>query len=212
MAFEAVRSTLTIATMIGAAVKERAGELAEGLLEVPGVGPSAVKVLQLGGQLGEVTEEITALVATNRSAIADVLRAEIDLQLQRVGLSTPGIQESSRAEIDRLTAQIADLRKALEAASAVAANTATDRPQQVRVASRAPRKAVAKVAVAKKVAATTASTKKAATRKPSAFKASTKSAARASTPEKVAVKKATVRRATDSSYSDPSYSDLENDA
>ncbi|XAS75514.1 hypothetical protein V3G39_12710 [Dermatophilaceae bacterium Sec6.4] len=206
MAFEAVRSTLTIATMIGAAVKERAGELAEGLLEVPGVGPSAVKMLQLGGQIGEVTEELTALVATNRSAIADVLRAEIDLQLQRVGLSTPGIQESSRAEIDRLTAQIADLRKALEAASAVAASTPTDRPRQVRGTSRAPRKGVAKATAARKVAATTASTKKAATRKPSTSRASTTSADGASTPAKVQ------SRRGDPSYSDPSYSDLENDA
>lgn len=206
MAFEAVRSTLTIATMIGAAVKERAGELAEGLLEVPGVGPSAVKVLQLGGQLGEVTEELTALVATNRSAVADVLRAEIDLQLQRVGLSSPGIQESSRAEIDRLTAQIADLRKALEAASAVSAGTPTDKTRQVRPTNRAPRKGVAKVTAAKKIAATPASAKKAATRKPSSSRAPTTPAARASTPAKV------ISRRSDPSYSDPSYSDLENDA
>lgn len=201
MALDAVRSTLTIASMIGAAAKERAGELAGGVLEIPGVGPSAAKALELGGQASALAEEVATLLSTNRGAITDVLRAEIGLQLQRVGLSTPDMEQSSRAEIDRLKAEVADLRRALEAASAMAARSsaaATGRPGGPRTAAgtaatanpttgrTAPRatatKVTAKRTAAKRTAAKRtvvkkAAVKKAAVAKPATTKATVKKSA-----------------------------------
>lgn len=207
MAFDAARSTLTIATMIGAAAKERAGELAGGVLEIPGVGPSALKALELGGQASALVEELTALLSTNRSAITDVLRAEIGLQLQRVGLSTPDPADSSRAEIDRLKAEVADLRQALEASSASATRTAAnarslaDIPTAAKLgpARRTPA-AVKKSAAIKKsttqpTAAKTA-VKKSATSKTAASKTAAKKPVRAtSVPKKSVAKKAAVKSA-----------------
>lgn len=207
MALDAVRTTLSIATMIGAAVKERAGELAGGVLEIPGVGPSAVKALELGGQASVLAEELTALLSTNRSAITDVLRAEIGLQLQRVGLSTSDTAESSRTEIDRLKAEVADLRNALAAASATSGRTtanprsgagitATAKPSTTRSSSTAATKrAAAKKSTVRPATPAKPAVKKAATSKTAVKNAATsttaakKAAAKKSTATKAAVKK-----------------------
>lgn len=208
MAHDAVRTTLSMATMIGAAAKERAGELAGGVLEIPGIGPSALKVLELGGQASGLAEELADLLSANRSAITDVLRAEIGLQLQRVGLTTPDPDESNRAEIDRLKAEIVDLRQALEAASTVAARTNIDTRSRVDPAAagnsgtpRPPITAATKRAAAQRTSARSAAVKRAPTSKPATRKAATgttvakKAAAKKAVSKKTVAKKAVRQKA-----------------
>lgn len=115
MALEALRSALAIVSVASESSRERAADATEGILGWPGVGPVAAKAAAVTGQLTTVADEILAGAVANRSMVADTLRAEADLQLQRFGLITTAGVASAQEEIDRLQAQVSDLRRALAA-------------------------------------------------------------------------------------------------
>lgn len=190
MALEALRSALAIVSVASEASRERAADATEGILGLPGVGPVAARAAAVTGQFTTVADEILAAAVANRSMVADTLRAEADLQLQRFGLITTAGVASAQEEIDRLQAQVSDLRRAL-AAKGSGANGAPSRrnPAPTRSAIKsaaAQRPTAGKSAYLKPVVAEAAVEKTADKRTVAKKTASTKAAVK-----KTAVKKAT---------------------
>ncbi len=156
MALEALRTALTMLSAASEASRERAAEATDGVLSLPGVGPAAAKAAATTGQITMLADEVLSAVLANRSMVSDTLRAEADMQLQRFGLITTGGMAAAEEEIDRLKAQVSDLRRALAARPAAAA-AATGRvavtPTRSALRTSAAAKAAARAAATPRVAA-----------------------------------------------------------
>lgn len=141
MALDGLSSALSMITGASEATRSRAMDAAGGLFAVPGIGPATAKAAQVTAQLSTLAEGVVAAAAANRSMVTDTVRAEVDVQLQRVGLTTSGGLTSAQEEIDRLKAQVSDLRRALANRSPVGSTDPGDarsmRPSQSTLARRA---------------------------------------------------------------------------
>jgi len=166
MGIDSVRAALQVVTGAGELTRTKALEAAGSLLAIPVVGPTAARATQAAGQVSTLADELIAAAAANREMVRDLVRQEMESQLQRLGLGTASELGSLRDEIDRLRVDVARLQAAGTDAASGARSTAPAK----KAAKRAPaKKTAAHTAPARKTAAKapakTTSTKKAVTKK-----------------------------------------------
>jgi hypothetical protein len=125
MGFESVRGYVHLATGLSELTKARAAEAAQGLLSLPAAGiATGTKV---AGQAGALAEELLAAATTNHSSLRELVRSEVDVAVNRLGLVPAEKLEEAQAESARLRAEVARLR----AASSPAASRSAARKSSV---------------------------------------------------------------------------------
>ncbi|WP_186526208.1 hypothetical protein [Leekyejoonella antrihumi] len=178
MAIDSVRAALQVVTGAGELTRTKALEAAGGLLAIPGVGPTAARATQAAGQVSTLADELIAAAAANREMMRDLVRQELEAQLQRLGLTTTSELGSAQDEIDRLKVELAQLKVAVARVGddqrVQATTTAVPAPTR-------PRRAAMKKAAAP---AKTTTSKKATSKKATAKKATKKAPAKRTTAKK----------------------------
>lgn len=166
MAINSVRTALQLMTGAGELTRAKALEAAAILAELPGVGETTTRVSQLADELFDAA-------SANQQLVEDLVRKEVDRQLERVGLARAGDLDEARRKIEELDAQVSALREQL------AASSGTDPA------------AAAQAAQAAKAPASRAAIKKAAKKPPAAVGGTAKKSSPRAAQAKKAAKKST---------------------
>jgi hypothetical protein len=186
MGFESVRGYVELASGLSDLTRSRAKEAAQGLLSIPAAGIATGGKMAV--QVSALADELLAAATANRSSLTMLVRSEVDIAINRLGLVPVQRLDEAQAETARLRVEVARLRSA-SAQTAVSTGPAKEAaaPRGTGRKVAAPKttaKAVAPKNTAKKAAGLTA---KAATK--SAANVATRSTAKAVT--KPAAKKVT---------------------
>jgi hypothetical protein len=144
MVFESVRGYVQLASGLTELTRARATEAANGLLSLQGAGMESGSKLAV--QVSALAEELLAAATANRHNLTALVRSEVDVAVNRIGLVPAEQLQESQAEVAALRAELAALR-----ASSSRGTTA--------------KKTAAKKTAAKKTAAKKTGAKRAATRK-----------------------------------------------
>jgi len=178
MVFQSVRGYVELVSGLGELTRARALEAAHGLLSLPAVGIATSS--KVAAQAGALADELMTAAATNRSNLRKLVRSEVEVAVNALGLVPAQKLEQARSEAARLRAEVVILRSASSAPAAPprAAPSAAKKAAAPRsVAKKAPpKKAAAKRTTAQKVSAKKVSAKKVSAKKVSAKKASAKKA------------------------------------
>ena len=227
---EALRSYVQAASGLTELSRARAKELAASVVASGTSGAIAGSVGQqasaIGGsvsqQVAAMAEELLSAGRSNRSALTDLIRTEVEAAVARVGLVPAAELATARRQIADLEARVEELARstrpapsasgpAASPAGSPSASTARRRPSRAAVASAAgraassatpapaprPAKAASKRAATKKTATKKTATKKAATKRVAPTKATVKkTTATKATARKVTAKKAAAARKT----------------
>lgn len=188
---DAMRGYLNAASGLTELTRKRAQDLAQSLLSATGTGGSGAAVAH---QVTALAEELVTAARSNRHAVQEMIRGEVEMAVGRLGLVPASELAAARKQIAQLESAVAELRRGAVAApgSATASRSAAG---AAATRSRPPRAAVKKAAasnVAVKKATPKASVKKAAASKVPAPKATARSAAA----EKATLRPAAARKAT----------------
>lgn len=147
MGIDSIRAALQLVTGAGELTRTKALEVAGGLLNLPGVGPTAARATAAAGQVSSLADELVAAAAANREMVRELVAQELAAQLQKIGVATVADADSLRDEVDRLTVKVA----AMEARMPAAADGPAPRTAAKKAAARPT--ATAPGAAAKKTAA-----------------------------------------------------------
>jgi hypothetical protein len=167
MAINSVRTALQLLSGAGELTRAKALEAAATLLELPGVGDTSVRA-------GQLAEELLQAAAANQQLVHDLVSAEFERQLGRLGLVRGSDLEAAQRRIAVLEAEVAVLRDGASHRRGEHAEAAPPRASRTAVKrSAAKRSAAAKTAAAKTAAATTAAREATATPKTTTRKTAT---------------------------------------
>lgn len=203
---ESLKAYLQVAGSISEVTRQRAVEVAkQALSATPAAGVLPVATLGIevaSSQASALADELLAVSRQNRAQVIELVRAEVESVLTRLGLSGQGELEarlaSTHARVRELERELAS-RDAQDVADAVAATSTHPRRQaagasgdsvRARTAGRTPA-STGETSPAKKVTAskTTAS-------KTTASKRASKATAKKATAKKATAQKATAKKAT----------------
>lgn len=145
MGFESVRSYVELASGLGDLTRARAKEAAQGLLSIPAAG--VMTGGKMAAQVSALADELLAAAAANRSSLTMLVRSEVDIAINRLGLVPAQRLAEAKAETARLRAEVARL-KAAPATSAA--------PRSPAKKAAAPRTTARKAAAPKSAAAVVA--------------------------------------------------------
>jgi hypothetical protein len=207
---EALRSYVQAASGLTELSRARARELAASVVASGSSGAIAGSVGQQASAIGgSVSQQVTAMAEellsagrSNRSALTDLIRAEVESAVARVGLVPAAELTAAHRRIAVLEARVEELaRPTRETSSAAGSRIATAQgAPHVSAPRRRPSRAAVASAAGRGVAAapSTPSTGASAATKRAARKAapSKKATAKKATAKKATVKKATVKKAT----------------
>jgi polyhydroxyalkanoate synthesis regulator phasin len=203
---DAVRGYLNAASGLTELTRKRAQDLAQSLLASTGAAAGGGSVAH---QVGTLAEELVSAARSNREAVREMIRGEVEVAVGRLGLVPASELTAARQQIAALESAVAELSRrggssARSAAqprirpprAAVKKAAIQKAPPKKAVAKQAPaKKAVAKQAPAKKAVVKRAPVKKAVAKKVPAKKVPAKKASTLSTPTsrptRTAAKKAT---------------------
>ena len=161
MTTDAFQSYVDLITGVRRATQEKAAAAAQGLLAQAGLDEVAADAQQ---RVHRLTEEIVVAGRANRSMLQDLVRAEIEKALTRVGFARTEDLDQLRRESDELQARVDDLEADARSAGRPGAPAGFAEPVPTPAKEVPARKAAAKKAPAKKAAAKTAAATTPATR------------------------------------------------
>lgn len=182
---DAMRGYLNAASGITELTAKRAQELAQSLLSATGTTAGA----GVAHQVTTLAEELVSAARSNRRAVREMVRGEVETAVARLGLVPASELATARKQIAELESAVAELRRGGPASS-----TRGDAPSGRRSArpSRSAVKAASRQATSTKSATAKSATAKAATTKAATTKAATTKA----TTKKAATKKAATTKAS----------------
>jgi hypothetical protein len=154
MVFESVRGYVQLASGLTELTRARATEAANGLLSLQGAGMESGSKLAV--QVSALAEELLAAATANRHNLTALVRSEVDVAVNRIGLVPAEQLQESQAEVAALREELAALR-----ASSSRGTTA----KKTAAKETAAKKTAAKKTAAKKTGAKRAATRKAAVKK-----------------------------------------------
>ena len=188
---DVLKGYLQVASGVTQVTRQKAMVVARQVLEgspVAGVLPAVGQADQLSQQVSALADELLEVGRQNRAVLVDLVRAEIETVVTRLGLAGTAELESalaaSRARVVELERELTR-RDSSPSSSAAAASSG-------RRTAPAAKKATAKTSTAKTSTAKTSTAKKATAKKATAKKATAKKA----TAKKATAKKATAKRST----------------
>jgi polyhydroxyalkanoate synthesis regulator phasin len=187
---DAMRGYLNAASGLTELTRKRAQELAQSLLSATGAAGGGGAVAH---QVSTLAEELVSAARSNRHAVQEMIRGEVEMAVGRLGLVPASELAAARKQIAQLESAVAELRRSTSTGGGATAGSGTAGSGTAGAGatrSRPPRAAVKKAAT--KQAATSAATKKAATNKAATKKAATNKAAT----NKAATKKTAAKKAT----------------
>jgi polyhydroxyalkanoate synthesis regulator phasin len=191
---DAVRGYLHAASGLTELTRKRAQELAQSLIASGSAGLGGGAVV---GQVSAVADELLSTARSNRAAVREMVRGEVEVAIGRLGLVPATELATAHQQIAALEAAVAELRQASPrtAAKPDAEPRARVRVKRAAITRDPPRASAAPIAApaspAQKPAAKKAPVKKATTKKAAAKKAPVKKA----TTKKATTKKAAVKKA-----------------
>jgi polyhydroxyalkanoate synthesis regulator phasin len=190
---DAMRGYLNAATGITELTRKRAQDLAQSLLSATGATSGGAGVAH---QVSTLAEELVSAARSNRRAVREMVRGEVEIAVSRLGLVPAAELAAARKQIAELESAVAQLRRGGKPASTAASGSAARGATRTRP----PRAALKRSATAAATAAgstpapaaPTGATGKATAKKATGKKATTKKA----TTKKATTKKATAKKAT----------------
>jgi septal ring factor EnvC (AmiA/AmiB activator) len=159
MVFESVRGYVQLASGLTELTRARATEAANGLLSLQGAGMESGSKLAV--QVSALAEELLAAATANRHNLTALVRSEVDVAVNRIGLVPAEQLQESQAEVAALRAELAALR-ASSSRGTTAKKTAAKETAAKKTAAK---KTFAKEASTKKTGAKRAASRKAAVKK-----------------------------------------------
>jgi hypothetical protein len=172
---ESLKPYLQVASALSEITRDRAREAARHALAATptaGVLPGASTVETVAGQIGALADELVSASRANRAMLTDLVRAEVESVLSRMGLTQ---QAELQAQLAATNARVRELERelAVRDAEEVGAEAPPPPPPAPAIrrdsveedAEAAARQAVVKRAATKKAVTKKAATKKAATKK-----------------------------------------------
>jgi polyhydroxyalkanoate synthesis regulator phasin len=185
---DAMRGYLHAASGLTELTRKRAQELAQSLLAAGGSQSTA----GVAAQVSSVAEELISAAKSNRAAVREMVRGEVEVAVARLGLVPATELERAHRKIAKLEATVAELVRGGSRGGASGSSTGRWAPGATAESGGRPSRAAVKKAAAKKAPATKTAAKKAAAKKATAKKATAKKA----TAKKAAVKKAPATKTT----------------
>jgi polyhydroxyalkanoate synthesis regulator phasin len=198
---DAMRGYLNAASGLTELTRKRAQELAQSLLSATGATGAAGSGAGVAHQVSTLAEELVSAAKSNRHAVQEMIRGEVEMAVGRLGLVPASELADARRQIAELESAVAELRRtggpASARATATTMGTSRSRPPRAAVRKSATAKAARPTAATKSAAPKKATTKKAPTKKAPTKKAPTKKApTKKATTKKATTKKATTKKAT----------------
>jgi polyhydroxyalkanoate synthesis regulator phasin len=202
---DAVRGYMNAASGLTELTRKRAQDLAQSLLASTGAAGGGGSVAH---QVGTLAEELVSAARSNREAVREMIRGEVEMAVGRLGLVPASELAAARKQIVALESAVAELTRGR--GTAARATTRVRPPRAAlkkQVAPKAPatkaavqklpaKKAVVPNAPAKKAVVPRAAVKKAAVKKAAVKKAPAQTATMKKAPvKKTALKKTAVKQA-----------------
>ena len=151
MGFESVRAYIQLASGLSDLTRARAMEAAQGLLTLPA--SSVATGTKMASQASALADELLAAATANHSNLTTLVRDEVEVAINRLGLVSVQRLEEAQAEAATLRKEVATLRSASSKAAA---------PKSAVKKAAAPKSAVKKAAAPRSPAKKTTTTKTAA--------------------------------------------------
>jgi polyhydroxyalkanoate synthesis regulator phasin len=184
MVLDGVRGYLQLANGLTEVTRERARATARALVAQGEAGVEAVVPQPLRAQVSAVTEDLLATSKANRDLLVNLVRAEVERSVARLGLvSAQELDAAARRAhgLERRVAELEDeLRTSATARRSAASRTAKKAGGHKSAASRAAKKSTAKKSTAKKSTAKKSTAKKTTAKKTTATATAARSTARRS--------------------------------
>jgi polyhydroxyalkanoate synthesis regulator phasin len=192
---DATRGYLNAASGLTELTRKRAQELAQSLLSATGAGGGGAAVAH---QVSALAEELVSAARSNRRAVREMIRGEVEVAVSRLGLVPASELAEARKQIAALESAVADLSRGGRTPSAP--TRARTRPKRAAVkratsGSTGAAGAASAPATAKKSAAAGPAATKPAAKKPAAkTSAAKKTAAKKTAAKKTAAKKTAAKK------------------
>ena len=200
---ESLKPYLQVASALSEITRDRAREAARHALSATtpsaGVLPGASTVETVAGQIGALADELVATSRANRAMLTDLVRAEVESVLTRMGLTQ---HAELQAQLAATNARVRELERELAVRDAQDVGAEAPPPPPPAPAIRRDSVEEDAEAAARQAVVKRAATKKAATKKATAKKA---------TGEKAATKKATTKAAAKTAAQPPVQDDSNTD-
>jgi hypothetical protein len=185
---ESLKPYLQVASALSEIARDRARETARHALAATpaaGVLPGATTVETVAGQIGALADELVSASRANRAMLTDLVRAEVESVLSRMGLTQ---QAELQAQLAATNARVRELERELAVRDAQDVGTEAPPPPPPaptirRDSVEEDAEAAARQAVVKRAATKKAATKKAATTKAATKKTTAPQAANEMAPE-----------------------------
>src|SRR4051812_45412215 len=112
---DAMRGYLHAASGLTELTRKRAQDLAQSLLASSGAGSGGAAVAQ---QVAGLAEELVAAARSNRSAVREMIRGEVEIAVAHLGLVPAAELAEARQQIAALESAVAELRQRQHGSSA----------------------------------------------------------------------------------------------
>src|SRR5689334_13924372 len=121
---EAMRGYLHAASGLTELTRKRAQELALSLLSSSGAAGAAGGGAAVAHQVSSLAEELVSAARSNRSAVQEMIRGEVEIAVGRLGLVPASELAAARKQIAALESAVAELRRGGGGASQATARAA----------------------------------------------------------------------------------------